>query len=170
MNISLPRPPGDPEIAIIVAMTRRGVIGDRGRLPWDIPADRRLFRRLTLGHTVIMGRRTFDSLPAALDGRLNIVISRSCERLPGALVCHTFEEGLARGKAAGRPIFVIGGVEIYRAALPVANLLHVSWIRADINGDRFFPPLDLAGWHPVAVKEHPAFQHVVYRRLRPAAG
>jgi dihydrofolate reductase len=161
-----PQQPADcrPTIAIIVAMTRNGVIGQAGRLPWDLPADRRLFRQLTTGNTVIMGRLTFASLPGALAERHNLVVSRTSQRLPGATVCPGFRDALAVGGRLGRPIFVIGGVELYRQALPIADTLYVSWVDGDYPGDRHFPPFDQAAWQPVATTAYPGFQHVVYRR------
>jgi dihydrofolate reductase len=152
-------------------MTRDGVIGRAGSLPWDLPADRRLFRQLTTGNTVIMGRLTFASLPGALAERHNLVVSRTVQQLPGATLCPGFGEALRVGWRLGRPIFVIGGVELYRQALPIADTLHVSWVAGDFPGDRHFPPFDQAAWQPVATTAYPGFQHVVYRRAgagRPA--
>jgi len=148
-------------------MTRGGVIGRAGGIAWDLPADRQLFRRLTTGNTVIMGRATYLSLPGTLPHRHNLVVSRSSCRLPGVTVCATFTEALATANRLGRPIFVIGGVEIYRQALAVADTLHVSWVEGDYPGDRFFPTGDLSAWTPVSSTTHPGFQHVIYRR-RPA--
>ena len=162
---------GQPTIAIIVAMTRNRVIGRAGSLPWDLPADRRLFRQLTTGNTVIMGRLTFASLPGALSERHNLVVSRTSRRLPGVTVCPGIGEALAVGWRLGRPIFVIGGVKLYRQALPIADTLHVSWVAGDYPGDRYFPPFDQAAWQPVATTAYPGSQHVVYRRVgaaRPA--
>jgi len=153
-----------PSLGIVVAMTRDGVIGDLGGLPWDLPVDRRLFRRLTEGNTVIMGRRTFASLPAALADRHNIVLSRSADHFPGATACRGFLEAVALGWRLGRPIFVIGGKEVYRKALPIADTLHISWVTGEFSGDRRFPPFNLAAWVPVSTTDYPGFQHVVYRR------
>ncbi|NJC88945.1 MAG: dihydrofolate reductase [Desulfuromonas sp.] len=155
---------GRPHLGIVVAMTRDGIIGDQGGLPWDLPADRRLFRLLTEGNTVIMGRRTFESLPAALTNRHNIVISRGTGQLPGAAVCRSFLEGVALGWRLGRPIFVIGGTDIYRKALPIADTLHISWVTGKFSGDRRFPPFDLTAWVPVSTTDYPGFRHVIYRR------
>lgn len=145
-------------------MTRRGVIGRDGGLPWDLPADRQLFRRLTEGNTVIMGRLTFESLPAALANRHNIVISRAGGPFAGAATCRSFLEAIALGWRLGRPIYIIGGVELYRKALPLATTLHVSWVEDDHPGDRRFPPLDLAAWTAVSITDYPGFRHAVYRR------
>lgn len=153
-----------PELAIVVAMTRNRVIGRDGQLPWDLPADRQLFRRLTLGNTVIMGRLTFASLPGALPDRHNLVVSRSCRQLPGATVCATLDEALAVAGRLGRPVFVIGGSDLYRQALAIADTLHISWIAGDYPGDRCFPPFDPTAWQPVESTPYPGFRHVVYRR------
>ena len=156
-----------PTLGIVVAMSRDGVIGDRGDLPWDLPDDRKLFRKLTEGNTVIMGRLTFESLPAPLANRHNIVVSRSLFQLEGATVCRRFLDGVALGWRLGRPIFVIGGVELYRKALPIADTLHISWVEGNHQGDRRFPAFDLTAWEVVEAVDYPGFQHVIYRRLEP---
>jgi dihydrofolate reductase len=153
-----------PELAIVVAMTRNRVIGRNGQLPWDLPADRQLFRRLTLGNTVIMGRLTFASLAAALPDRHNLVVSRSCRQLPGATVCATLDDALAVAGCLGRPTFIVGGSGLYRQALTIADTLHVSWIAGDYPGDRYFPPFDQTAWQAVAATSYPGFEYVVYRR------
>jgi dihydrofolate reductase len=167
----MPQPPHAlcrPELGIVVAMTRSGVIGQEGRVPWDLPADRQLFRTLTIGNTVIMGRLTYLSLPGTLPDRHNLVVSRTCHQPPGVAVCASFTQALAEGARLGRPIFVIGGVELYRQALPVADTLHVSWVAGDYPGDRFFPTTDFTAWFPVSTIEFPGFQYIVYqRRKRP---
>ena len=150
----------------MVAMTRKGVIGRGGRLPWDLPADRQLFRRLTEGNTVIMGRLTYESLGAALPNRHNIVLSRGVHQLDDATVFTGFLQGIAAGWRLGRPIYIIGGVDLYRKALPIATTLHISWVEGDHPGDRFFPPFDHGLWLPVSRTDYPGFQHVVYRRVR----
>ena len=153
-----------PPLAIIVAMTRGGVIGRDGGLPWDLPADRQLFRDLTVGNTVIMGRSTFASLPAPLPHRHNLVLSRNPRQYAGVTVCRGFLEAIALGWQLGRPIFVIGGVGLYRQALAIADTLHISWVEADHAGDRCFPPFDLAAWEAVESIDYPGFEYVVYRR------
>lgn len=156
-----------PELAIVVAMTRNRVIGLGGQLPWDLPADRQLFRRLTLGNTVIMGRLTFASLPGALPDRHNLVVSRCCRELPGATVCPDFAAALQAAWQLGRPAFVIGGTRLYAAALPLAATLHISWIDGYYPGDSFFPSFDQAAWQPVETTSYQGFRHVVYRRTAP---
>lgn len=161
--------PGPPPLAIVVAMTKARVIGREGRLPWDLAADRRLFRSLTVGNTVIMGRLTFASLPGALPDRHNLVVSRSCRQLPGATLCPSLDQALAVATRLGRPIFVIGGVELYRQALPLADTVHVSWVEGSYPGDRCFPPFPVDPWQAVAVTGYPGFQYVIYHRADESA-
>ena len=157
-------PGGRPRLAIVVAMTAAGVIGDQGRLPWDLPADRRLFRSLTVGNTVIMGRSTFAGLPGPLPRRNNIVISRTLGQPEGVIVCRSFLAGVALGWRLGQPLFVIGGVDLYRRALQIADTLHISWVEGVFAGDRHFPAFDLGAWEPVGETPYPGFRHVAYRR------
>jgi dihydrofolate reductase len=152
------------QVAIVVAMTRSRVIGQKGRLPWDLPAERQLFRRLTIGNTVIMGRKTFESLPGPLAGRHNIILSRLPLTISEASVCNSFKEGIALGRRLGRPVFVIGGVDLYREALPMIDELYISWIDGDFPGDRVFPEIDLDSWLPMSTSSYPGFQHTVYHR------
>jgi dihydrofolate reductase len=157
-------PPCRLPLGIVVAMTRDGVIGREGQLPWDLPADRQLFRRLTINNTVIMGRGTFASLPGALPDRHNLVVSRTLRELPGATVCPGFLQALAVGWRLARPIFVIGGSELYRKALPLADTLHISWVEGDYRGDYRFPPFDPGAWQTVSLTAHPGFRYAFYRR------
>jgi dihydrofolate reductase len=151
-----------PEPIIVVAMTRQRVIGCGGRLPWHIPADLRLFKELTTGHTVIMGRETFASLGRPLPERRNLVVSRTLAATPGVEICRSLPEALQRAAADGKKIFVIGGREIYRQTLPVAAAMVVSWVREDHAGDTLFPEFDLEAWSAEKVEEHPEFTRVWY--------
>ena len=152
-------------IALVVAMTPERVIGKDGRLPWRLPADMRHFRRLTMGHPVIMGRRTYESIGAPLQGRTNIVLSRE-EGLavPGGLVARTSEQALALARAAlvasgtegPGEVMVIGGATVYEAFLPQAVRLYVTLVEAHLEGDTFFPILEPTDWLEVERSEHPA--------------
>jgi dihydrofolate reductase len=169
---SNPCSPGDislPEITIVVAMTRQRIIGRKGRLPWDISDDLRLFRELTTGQTVIMGRETYASIGRPLSDRRNIVVSRSLPAIAGVEVCRSFSEALDKGAAGGRKIFVIGGRELYRQALPVADSMVVSWIREDFTGDTLFPGFDPDDWLVERTEEHPAFTRVWYKKRKSVA-
>lgn len=159
-----------PEIRVIAAVSRNMVIGRDGALPWDIPADRRLFRELTIGNTVVMGRRTYESLPAPLADRHNIVLSRSSHPFRGAVTCRNLLEAIALGWRLGRPICLIGGAELYRKGLLIADSLHISWIEGEYAGDRRFPPIDFAVWRPERQVDFPGFRYVVYRRRAAAGG
>jgi dihydrofolate reductase len=128
-----------PRKIIIVAMTKDRVIGKDGTLPWHIPDDLKLFRKLTTGNTVVMGRTTYDSIGKPLRDRNNIVVTRSVRAIPGAVVCATFEDAVTEAEGLEKDIFFIGGASIYRQALPVANAMHVSWVKKEYAGDIRFP-------------------------------
>lgn len=138
-------------VSLVVAMADNGVIGKDGRLPWRIPDDMRRFRALTLGKPCIMGRRTWESLPKKpLPGRLNIVVTRERDyRAEGAAVVHSLDEAMARADGADE-ICVIGGAEIYRAALSRATLIHLTQVRGDIEGNTRMPLFDPTQWRETA--------------------
>ena len=153
---------------LCAAMTRRMVIGDQGRLPWHLPTELQLFRALTWGHSLIMGRRTFVAIGRPLPGRRNVVVSRNLPAQPGIVVCRSLEEAVEVATAGMTKLFFIGGVQIYRQALPQVETMHISWVRGDFPGDTRFPPFDPRLWQVAAATEHPGFRHVVYqRRNRP---
>lgn len=145
-------PISHPRIALVVAVARNGVIGRDGGLPWRLSSDLKMFRRLTMGKPVIMGRRTFQSLPKPLDGRLNIVITRdSAFRAEGAVVAADIAAALAaaceNAKATGAgEIMVIGGADIYAQVLPHADRIYWTEVHASPEGDTHFPALDPAQW------------------------
>ena len=123
-------------------------------MPWRLPEDLKRFRRLTIGHAVIMGRKTFESIGTPLTGRNNIVISRSREwARPGCVVAHDLEAALAAVEAS-RDAFVIGGAQIYALALPHAQRLHMTEIERDFEGDAFFPEFDRSLWREVSRERH----------------
>lgn len=138
-------------ISLIVAAARNGVIGRGGGLAWKISDDLKRFRQLTLGHPVIMGRKTFESIGRPLPGRTNIVISRSMGEAQGVIVVRTIEEALAAAKGAATrhgvdEAFVIGGAEIYTRMLDCADRIHLTEVDADVQGDAFMPRIDPADW------------------------
>ena len=135
-----------PALALIAAVASNGVIGRDGKLPWRLPEDMRRFRALTTGHTVIMGRRTWDSLARALPERQNIVVTRRAGFAPtGAIAAQSLEAALAEVQCPA-PAFCIGGGELYRAALPLARIAYVTEIESEFEGDATFPALDPAEW------------------------
>ncbi|HVP83987.1 MAG TPA: dihydrofolate reductase [Rhizomicrobium sp.] len=143
-------------ISLILAMADNGVIGDKGAIPWRVAEDMRRFKSLTLGKPNIMGRKTWESLPKKpLPGRTNIIVTRDRNyRAEGATVVATVDEALGRAKAENpQEIMIIGGAEIYRAALPRATRIHLTEIHADIKGDTAFK-FDRNGWVEVAREDH----------------
>jgi len=143
-------------MAIVVASASNGVIGAKGAIPWHIPEDMRRFRNLTLGKPCIMGRKTWESLPTKpLPGRLNIVVTRDSHLdAPGVEVAATFEAAVRRAeREAPDQVAVIGGGEIYRAALPMADLVYLTEIHAEFDGDAHFPPLNADAWREIAREE-----------------
>ncbi len=135
-----------PRISAIAALAKNRIIGNKGTLPWNIPADMRRFRELTTGHTVVMGRRTYESIGHALPNRVNIVISRDTAFAPiDANVVHSLEEALllAQEKERGRDdgeVFIIGGGQIYKTALPIVDRLYLTIVEGSFEGDTYFPP------------------------------
>ena len=139
-------------IVLVVAVSRNGVIGRDGALPWRLPSDLRRFKELTIGKPVIMGRKTWEALPRKpLPGRTNIVITRQAGfGAPGALVASTVDKALAMARAEQpAEIAVIGGGEIYRQFLPYADRIHLSEVDAEAGGDTRFPELDDKDWQEV---------------------
>ena len=155
-----------PPLALIAAVSRNGVIGARGKVPWDLPEDRAHFRNATLGHAVIMGRRTWDEKGQALDGRRNIVVSRAAAvsgEGPREVV-PTLDEAIARARQTDAQPFVIGGAEIFRLALPLATRLVLTELTFDAEGDTFFPPFDRALFHVINRREGDRAVYVTYER------
>lgn len=133
-------------VSLVAAMSENRVIGRGGGLPWRLPQDLQFFKKLTVDHTVIMGRKTFDEIKHPLDNRRNVVITRNAAFKPhGVTVVPTLEEALALG-ATEREVFVIGGGEIYRLALPRADRLYLTVVHATVEGDTFFPQFDTTAW------------------------
>ena len=145
-----------PRVSIIVATDERGAIGHEGQLPWRLPEDLRRFKAITLGKPVIMGRKTWDSIGRPLPGRLNIVVTRQPGlELAGATVVGSLDEALAAAGDAPEAC-VIGGAEIYRLALPLADTLHLTRVHATVAADTYFPAPDPAQWQEVAREERAA--------------
>ena len=160
-------------VSLVVAMAENHVIGKAGGLPWHLPKDLQHFKQLTVDHTVIMGRKTFEEIRQPLANRRNVVISRDPAFQPrGVTVVPSLEEALALG-ATENEVFVIGGGEIFRLALPRADRLYLTLVHGKVEGDTVFPPFDLATWaleeeeHHPADEKHPyAFTFRTYSRIR----
>ena len=145
-----------PRIYLIAAVAANGVIGRQGRLPWHLPEDLKHFKRLTLGHPLIMGRRTWESLGGLLPGREHIVVTRTPGYdAPGAAVASSLAAALAL--CAGEPVvFVIGGREIFAEALPFAAGLVMTEIHRDYEGDTWFPAYERSRWRETQRERHAA--------------
>ena len=137
-------------LSLIVAMTGSGVIGRGGGLPWRLSADLKRFKALTMGHHIIMGRKTFESLGRVLPGRTTIVVTRQTGYSAGAgvLVGASLPEAVALAAGDEEP-FVIGGGEIFGEALVMASKLYVTWVEAEVEGDTFFPAVDWGQWREI---------------------
>jgi dihydrofolate reductase len=157
-------------IRIVAAMTGEGVIGAGNGLPWHIPAELQVFRQLTLGGTLVMGRRTFLSIGRPLPDRHTIVISRTLPDREGVQIAGSLKEALEKGRKAGRPIFVIGGVQVFREALPIADGMYISWIHHPYPGDVYFPTFDRESWHLEREQPFDQFTLRTYVRIRQARG
>ena len=143
-----------PALALIAAVARNGVIGARNALPWRLPADLARFRALTTGHTIVMGRRTWESLGRPLPARQNIVVTRTPGYVAeGALVVGSLDAALA-ASTLPPPVFCIGGGELYRAALPRADALYLTEIDRGFDGDTTFPPFDRRAFRETARETH----------------
>jgi len=158
-----------PRVYLVAAMAANRVIGAAGKLPWHLPEDLKHFKSLTYGHPVIMGRRTWESLGKPLPGRENIVVTRTPDyAAPGARIAYSLEAALALC-AAARTAFVIGGGELYAAALPSADGLFLTEIQQDYEGDARFPEYDRSAWRESRRQPHRAadglrFDFVVYEK------
>jgi dihydrofolate reductase len=164
------------QVALIVAADERGGIGQGGGLPWHLPEDLKRFKALTMGKPILMGRRTWDSIGRPLPGRRSVVISRQ----PGLVIegaeVHGSLEAALDAVADASEACVIGGAEIYRQALPRADVIHLTRVHATVEADTFFPLLDAAQWEEVAREDRAAderhahaYSFVTLRRLRKPA-
>jgi len=128
-------------VSIIVAMAKNRVIGKKGQLPWHLPSDLRRFKQLTMGHTLLMGRCTFESIGTALPGRQTIVLSRDPEYRAAGCVMTTDIEAALQMVSPTEELFICGGADIYRQTLPFADKIYLTELDVEIAGDRYFPKL-----------------------------
>lgn len=143
-------------INIIVAASKNHVIGKDNKLLWHLPNDLKYFKAITTGHPIIMGRKTFESIGKPLPNRLNIVISRNkFESTENLIYATSLPEAIVIAEAKDQEIFVIGGGEIYKQALPLANKIHFTLVDTIIEGDTFFPELNENEWQVESSEFHP---------------
>ena len=151
-----------PRLSIIVAMARNGVIGARGSIPWHLPDELKRFRNITMGHHIIMGRKTWESIGRPLSGRTSVVVTRQAGySAPGAIVAHSLDNAIEACRG-DEEIFVIGGAELYAQALPHADRIYLTVVDADIEGDTWMPELDARRWREIASQSFTAVERHTY--------
>lgn len=159
-----------PQIALIVAMARNRVIGANNQIPWHLPDDLKLFKRITMGHHIVMGRKTWESIGRLLPGRTTVIVTRqSGYAVPGAIVAHSLQDAI-NAAARDDEIFVIGGAELFREALPIADRIHLTLVDAEPQGDTFMPEIDYTEWREVERTEGQGYQYVLLVRNDPPEG
>lgn len=166
-------------LSILVAVAENGVIGCRGALPWHLSADLRRFKRLTMGHTIVLGRKTWESIGRPLPGRRMVVVSRQATyRVNGARVVSSLPQAFEVARESGdQQPFVVGGAQIYHQALPLATRLYLTRVLADVTGDTHFPAFSAVDWQLVESEPHEAdarndhpYCFEVYQRFGSAHG
>lgn len=159
-----------PRISLIAAMAQNRVIGRAGAIPWKVPGEQLFFKRTTLGHTVIMGRRTFESIGRPLVGRTNVVISRRTDMRPeGCFMAQSLSGALELCPAGEQEAFIIGGGQLYAAALPITDRIYLTVIPVAVDGDVFFPKIPAAEF-VISAAEHVSgpqpYDILIYDRVR----
>jgi dihydrofolate reductase len=138
------------KLSLIVAMARNRTIGVNNTLPWRCPDDLKHFKTLTMGHHMIMGRKTFDSIGKPLPGRTTVVVTRNTDlEIAGCVIAHSLNEAIA-ACAGDEEIFIVGGAELYRQAVSVADTLYFTEIQQDVDGDAHFPEFDYSAWREIS--------------------
>lgn len=152
-------------VTVIAAMTNERVIGKDNSLPWRIPEDMQNFKKLTSGKTVIMGRKTFESIPEKfrpLPNRHNVVISSNMPSQEGVDICASIPEALEKAKSYGKEVFIIGGASLYEQTLPLADRMHLSLVKNNYEGDSYFPKFNKDEWVVESKKDFQDFELVTY--------
>ena len=154
-------------------MAKNRVIGADGRIPWRLPNELRLFKSLTMGHHIVMGRKTYESIDRLLPGRTTVIVTRQRDyAVPGAIVAHSIDQALA-ACAGDEEIFVIGGADLLRETLPRADRLYLTIVDAEPEGDTFMPEIDMSAWRETSSqsfapdeKHTHAYRFAVYDRAK----
>lgn len=160
-----------PRVVLVAAVARNGVIGNGPDIPWRVPGEQRLFKELTLGHTLLMGRTTYESIGRPLPGRTTVVLTRDPGWSAGhadVLVAHDVASALAVAEPLPGDVMVAGGGQVYAALLPYADELVLSEIDLSPEGDAFFPPYDEAAWPETAREHHEGYDRVFRARSGPS--
>lgn len=145
-------------------MTKRRVIGKDNDLPWRISEDLKLFKQHTNGNTIIMGRKTYESIGRPLPNRNNVVISTSMPDTEGLDICRSIEEALQKAKSYNKDIFIIGGAGIYKQFLPYADKMYLSLVKHDYDGDTFFPEFNEQDWKIESEQDYEEFVFRIYSK------
>lgn len=158
------------QLSIIVAVANNHVIGLHNTLPWHLPEDLKRFKALTMGHHIIMGRKTYESLGRLLPGRTTVIVTRNQHyHVDGAIVVHTLKQALEVCQTDAE-VFLIGGAELFEIGLQQADKIYLTEIHADFDGDAFLPVFDLSSWREASREQHKAangltFSYVSYERI-----
>jgi dihydrofolate reductase len=163
--------PHSSRISVIVAMAKNRVIGADNRIPWHLPSELKLFKEVTMGHHIVMGRRTWESINRLLPGRTTVIVTRQPDyTVPGAIIVHSLEDAFA-ASAGDDEVFVIGGAELFRETLPAADRLHLTIVDAAPEGDTYMPDIDWSAWQETTSRSSPAdernplaFRYSMYER------
>ncbi|TCV87441.1 dihydrofolate reductase [Sulfurirhabdus autotrophica] len=143
-----------PRISIIAALAKNRTIGINNSLPWRIPGELKYFKTVTMGHHILMGRKTFESIGKPLPGRTTVIITRNTAyRIPDCIVTNTLDAAIAAGEEDDE-IFFVGGAELYAQALPLADRLYLTEIQKEFAGDAHFPSFDINQWHEIKREKH----------------
>ena len=154
-------------VTLVAAVARNGVIGADGGIPWQLPGEQRLFKELTLGHVLVMGRRTYESIGRPLPERTTVVVTRQESWSPGApgvLVAASVPEALGVARTVDDDVFVVGGTQVYADALPLADRLALTFVDAEPEGDTLFPEVDWSQWRETSRRPGDGWTHVTYER------
>ena len=152
------------DIHLIAALTDAGVIGNSSGLPWHIAEDLQRFKKITTGKTVLMGRRTFETIGRPLPNRENIILDQEKKPVAGATVCNSMADALKRAQEIGTDLYVIGGANVYAQMLPMVDVMHLSHVKRDYPGDVYFPKYDKTEWQEFAREEFDEFTAITYKR------
>lgn len=150
-----------PRVSLIVAMAKNRVIGANNAIPWRVPGEQKLFKDITMGHHIVMGRKTYESIGRLLPGRTTVVVTRQRDYVaPGAVIAHSLQDAI-NAAARDQEIFVIGGAQLFRDAIPLAERIHLSVVDREPEGDTFMPELDPCRWREIFSENHPGFRYSI---------
>lgn len=153
------------KIHLIAAVTGQRVIGNSQGLPWYIPEDLKHFKKITTGQTILMGRRTYETIGRPLPNRANIVLDNEKKPIAGARVCGSIDEALTWAEKQGKDLYVIGGANVFAQMLPLVTVMHLSHVKKDYPGDVYFPEYDKSDWQEIEREEYDEFTAITYKRI-----